>query len=324
METKVPNYKDVLENISKDKNELIQKGKEMLEKLEKQDIHLLLRDELPEKMKTIPDPPYWLFIQGNRDIIYDGTFIAVVGTRNPTEKGKRAVELIIDILSNYPVKIISGLAKGIDEWVHEISLSKSLPNVAFLGCGIKKIFPSSTVHLRKKIVQYGGAVISEYLPYETYEKYKFIRRNRLQAALADLVIPVQAKEKSGTAHTVNYAKRYNKLIVGFLMDENNSIKNILSTSDCLLVDIFKKEGRMQLDKLVQNLLQQRKVSFDVLANIKKTLNKELYSRYISEDKLQELINFINDVWKSRKDTLTQTRALDAEGNNTEPKGNLPQ
>ncbi|NTF00130.1 DNA-processing protein DprA [Agrobacterium tumefaciens] len=167
----------------------------------------------PRALLDLEDPPHWLFVQGNVEILRAPS-IAIVGTREPTADGLWLAEYVGLTLSNWEYPTVSGLAMGIDQAIHNASLLAGVPTIAVLGTGITADYPKNAGPLRQKIISAGGAVISEYLPGDSYSAMNFVRRNRLQAALARALIPVEWKERSGTAHTVRYAAGLGRAIAG--------------------------------------------------------------------------------------------------------------
>ena len=88
-----------------------------------------------------------------------------------------------------------------------------------LGTGILNNYPSGSEYLRKRILDKGGAIISEYLPNQKYSRESFIHRNRLQTGLSKVVIPIEWARRSGTAHTVGFAKKQKKKIICLRMPD---------------------------------------------------------------------------------------------------------
>lgn len=109
------------------------------------------------------------------------------------------------------VVTVSGLATGIDQIAHIESLRYGIPTVAVLGNGMFVEYPSGSGRLKHQILASGGTIVSEYLPNQSYSSENFVRRNRIQAALCDTLVPVEWMIKSGTAHTVNFAIDYVKI-----------------------------------------------------------------------------------------------------------------
>jgi DNA processing protein len=158
----------------------------------------------PKALLELSSPPHWLFVKGSVEILQRPS-LTIVGTREPSDDGRWLGGFIGACLAHWAAPTVSGLALGIDQLMHEWSLRANVPTTAVLGTGILSDFPKGTAHLRDQIVDAGGALITEYLPRESYSAENFIRRNRLQAALGRVLIPVEWNLRSGTAHTVRFA-----------------------------------------------------------------------------------------------------------------------
>lgn len=169
--------------------------------------------EFPQRLREITDPPAWLFVQGKIDNLY-GPTVGVVGTREPTAEGIFLTRMVVAAMHGIHVATVSGLALGIDQMAHVESLNCGIPTVAVLGTGILENYPRNSQSLRHAILESGGTVVTEYLPTQSHSSENFVRRNRIQAGLSDVLIPAEWKVKSGTAHTVRYAKSYGKKIIG--------------------------------------------------------------------------------------------------------------
>lgn len=171
------------------------------------------QEQFPQRLKQIGEAPRWLFVQGNISLLHQKS-IAIVGTRKPSEDGKFLAKYIGNCLNYWKGAVtISGLAYGIDQDIHQESIRANVSTIAFIGTGILLNYPNNSEYLRQQILEKNGAIVSEYLPLESYSAENFIRRNRLQSGLADIVIPVEWKLKSGTAHTVRYAQQNNRQII---------------------------------------------------------------------------------------------------------------
>jgi DNA protecting protein DprA len=152
----------------------------------------------------LPQPPHWLFVQGSLDVLRRPS-IAIVGTRKPTDDGLFLARYVGACLADWQAPTVSGLANGIDQLAHESSIRAGVPTIAVLGTGILDNYPKGSDILREKILRGGGAIISEYLPRESYSAANFVQRNRLQSALGRVLVPVEWARRSGTAHTVRFA-----------------------------------------------------------------------------------------------------------------------
>jgi predicted Rossmann fold nucleotide-binding protein DprA/Smf involved in DNA uptake len=200
-------------------------------------------------------------------------------------------------MARYPsLTLVSGLAEGIDEAAHRESLRLGLKNLAFLGHGIHHLFPETTRELRDQIVAQGGAIASEYLPHEKYRRAYFVRRNRLQAAISDLVIPVEAAEKSGTAHTINFAHAYQRPIVGLRWTGANGILTAIDSFGQVAVDIFSDQGIQQLDAIFRELAEAHQQDVFAFEQTRRAFLRELSTRRTRPADLERLIDALREAF----------------------------
>lgn len=205
----------IVNSIVNDRERLLKSASQDMEAFTRRNIHVLtINDsEFPARLRQMPDPPYWLFVEGNTNTLSSDNLVAVVGTRRPTTAGIHLTRRIVTILAKHGFPVVSGLAEGIDAAAHETALDYGTTCVAILGNGISIVFPRATAGIRQRIVQSNGAIASEYLPYDSYQKARFVQRNRIQAAISRAVIPVEWNEQGGTAHTVRFAHKYGRLVI---------------------------------------------------------------------------------------------------------------
>lgn len=170
------------------------------------DIKLIFRGNphFPRSLLDLKRPPHWLFVQGSIPAL-GAPSIAIVGTRKPSDDGLFLARYVGACLGEWSTATVSGLAAGIDQLAHENSLRAKVPTIAVLGTGILENYPKGSGALRDRILGDGGSIVSEYLPKESYSADNFVQRNRLQAALGRILIPVEWARRSGTAHTVRFA-----------------------------------------------------------------------------------------------------------------------
>ena len=108
--------------------------------------------------------------------------------------------------------VVSGLAYGIDTFAHRGCLDGGGKTVAVLGTQINKIYPSCNRGLAERIVQNGGAILSEYGPEDSVSRKNFTYRNRIVSGLADALVIVEANSRSGTVSTANYANNQGRSV----------------------------------------------------------------------------------------------------------------
>lgn len=162
-------------------------------------------DLYPEKLRNISQPPPVLYLRGNENILKDVIFAGMVGARECDDYGIRMAEHIAAEIGQTGAGIVSGGARGVDAASHRGALRAKAPTVAVLGGGLDRPYPKENIPLFKKIVESGGAVISEY-PFGTEAiPRNFPRRNRIIAGLSTTLVVVRAAYKSGSLITANQA-----------------------------------------------------------------------------------------------------------------------
>lgn len=158
----------------------------------------------PEQLLSIEDAPALLFYRG---LLHksESRAIAMVGSRRETRYGREQAFKIARELAEHGVTVVSGLARGIDTAAHLGALEAGGRTIAILGSGIKNIYPKENEALAEKIINSGGALVSEFAPMAEPLAYHFPIRNRLISGFSQGVLLIEAREKSGTLITVGHA-----------------------------------------------------------------------------------------------------------------------
>jgi DNA processing protein len=195
------------------------------------EIEILEKENLPEMLAEIPDAPKKLYFQGKLPGL-ETKLLCVVGSRKYTQYGKDACEKLISGLRGYDITIISGLALGIDGIAHRAALDAGLKTIAVPGSGLHEsvLYPSSHKQLAEKILENGGALISEFEPKFHATPYSFPQRNRIMAGLSHAVLVIEAEIKSGTLITSKFATEYNRDVLtlpGSIFSKNSEGPNML-------------------------------------------------------------------------------------------------
>ncbi|MBM4316211.1 MAG: DNA-protecting protein DprA [Deltaproteobacteria bacterium] len=146
---------------------------------------------------------------------------AIVGTRKPSIYGIKAALGFSKQLASLGFTIVSGLARGIDSYAHWGALMADGTTVAVLGHGLGRIYPPENRILAEKIIEKGGALVSEYEKDEPPLKHHFPERNRIISGLSLGVLIIEAAEKSGSLITANFALDQNRevFVIGSRFDE---------------------------------------------------------------------------------------------------------
>jgi DNA processing protein len=161
--------------------------------------------EYPVRLRAIEFPPTILFVRGDPRAFSAVQAVAVVGTRRPSEAGRRTASRIATAIARTGGLVVSGLAIGIDGAAHAAAVLEGVPTVAFIGSGHARLFPAVHDRLADAIVEGGGAVVSEYSPETEPTRGTFPRRNRLISGSADAVVVVEAGARSGALVTASWA-----------------------------------------------------------------------------------------------------------------------
>ena len=214
------------------------------------DIISISDDDYPENLKLIYDSPISLYIKGNKKILNDKK-IGIIGCRQASDYGKKAAMYFGYNLSKIGVNIISGMAKGLDSYSH-IGNCKALKEkcysqndnykhvdnvnncgkpIAVVGNGLDIVYPSENKKLEEEIINLGGCIISEYPIGTKPQKMHFPARNRIISGMSDGILVIEAKEKSGTLITVDFALEQGKDV--YVVPGNINSINSVGTNELI-------------------------------------------------------------------------------------------
>lgn len=167
-------------------------------------LHLPGDAAYPRPLLDLPDPPVTLYTRGDGAVLARAPRVAVVGTRQYTPLGERMTRRLVATLADTGALVVSGLACGIDTVAHAAALATPLPTAAVLGTGVDVPYPSQNARLYERVAA-AGCIVAEPAPGTTATKGAFPRRNRIVAALVDVVVVVEAGVKSGALITAGIA-----------------------------------------------------------------------------------------------------------------------
>ena len=168
-------------------------------------VRSLRRNDLPELLRQIHDPPRTLYLRGaaSADVL-EGAAVAVVGARACSPYGSQVARMLGRELAAAGLVVVSGLARGVDGEAHRGALEAGGITVAVLGCGIDRDYPAAHAELARRICE-RGLVVSEYEPGVEPAPWRFPARNRIIAGLAAATVIVEARERSGALITADFA-----------------------------------------------------------------------------------------------------------------------
>lgn len=165
----------------------------------------------PERMKPFSGMPQGIYVKG-RLPKEELPSAAIVGGRACSAYGREQARRFARELAAAGVQIISGLASGVDAAAHQGALEGGGATFAVLGCGVNICYPRENYPLMEKILEQEGGVLSEFSPGERPLAWHFPQRNRIISALSDLVLVVEARNKSGALITADYALEQGKSV----------------------------------------------------------------------------------------------------------------
>jgi DNA processing protein len=212
------------------------------EKILKEKVTLItIKDKnYPKLLAEIYNPPALLYIKGQLDTECGKPKIGVVGTRKMSPYGKQITQEITYDLAKSGMIIISGLALGVDAQAHEAALAAEQLTYAVLGSGVnsENIYPRNNLFLANKILEQGGALISEYPHGTPGLPQNFPQRNRIVVGLASGILVTECPENSGAMITARLALEQNREVFacpGSIYFENSKGTNRLIQQGAKLV-----------------------------------------------------------------------------------------
>lgn len=194
----------------------------------------------------------------NIDGLLNRPRVAIVGSRKVTPYGRAVTARLAGELAGQGVIIVSGLAYGVDAIAHQAALDAGGLTMAVLPGSLDEVYPRTHRGLADRIVEGGGALISEYEPGYSVRKWSFIERNRIVSGISDALLIPEAAINSGTMHTVRFALEQGKDVLAVPGDitsptsegTNSLIKTgamlVTSTADVLNVLGLKPQTKKQI------------------------------------------------------------------------------
>lgn len=255
----------------------------------------------PALLKEITNPPLKLYCRGSFEND-PRPHVAIVGTRKATLNGREIAKKFAKELAARGIIIVSGLAMGIDTAAHEGTLEAGGKTIAVLANGLDWIYPRQNERLGEKILETGGALVSEYPPGTPAYKDNFLARNRIVSGLSLGVVVIEAPEGSGALSTANHALEQNRevfVVPGPINSENYAGSHSLLRAGARL--ITKPEEALDDLNLAPAISSQQELPVLNLDEKQKEIINVLQKagRPISIDKMSELLKIdVSDISRS--------------------------
>ena len=266
-------------------------------------------DLYPESMRQLALPPPFFFVRGNADILRHPVYAGIVGSRKCDFYGLQTSRHIAEDIAETGAGIVSGGAEGVDAAAHMGAINAGAPTIAVFGSGLDVPYPSCNLQLFKKITASGGAIISEFLFGEAPQKHNFPYRNRIIAALSNIVIVVQAGARSGSLITASHADKLGKSIFsvpgnidnplsagtnGLIRDGVSPLTSSMDAIDELILkypDFFALPKKTNPDEPAAESYKAIKENTENLSNFEKELLTLVKNGKCTESELEECISF---------------------------------
>lgn len=177
----------------------------------------------PQRLQHCVDAPVMLYFRGNADL-NASRIVNIVGTRRPSEYGKKICKEIVEELGREQITVVSGLAYGIDVIAHQAALACNTPTIGILAHGLDRMYPAEHYEVARKMMTNGG-LLTDFMSGTTPDKQNFPRRNRIVAGMADVTIVIESGEKGGSLITADIAASYNRDVMavpGRINDERSA------------------------------------------------------------------------------------------------------
>lgn len=247
-------------------------------------------EQYPQQLKQCNDAPYLIYVRGDLDFnLSPQKYISFVGTRNSTTYGEDFCDKLIFNISQYhpDAVIVSGLSYGIDTIAHKAAVKYRLKTIGVVANGLETIQPTANFDLADKIIQEGGAIISEYPSKSPVFKHNFLQRNRIVAGISNATIIIESPLLGGSMITASLADGYERdifAVPGRAMDSaskgcNNLIKSskaqLLETIEDLEYHLGWDRTTPTLERFAPELIGVEKKIFDCFDNTNELTDQEI-------------------------------------------------
>lgn len=226
--------------------------------------------EYPLRMKRLSQMPELLYVRGNLPAD-DKPSVAIVGARSCSSYGRNMALEFARVLSQEGVQIISGLALGIDGEAHVGAMKGNTPTYAVLANDVSVCYPRANQRIYNKILESGGGILGEQPEGTQARPYFFPARNRIISALADVILVVEARGKSGALITVDYALEQGKTVyaipgrVGDVLSEGCNRLIAQGAGIACSPDMILQELGIEKHKLAENFRQRKVLQLSEMA-----------------------------------------------------------
>lgn len=261
----------------------------------------------PKKLLSIKEYPESLYCRGNIELLKRNKIIAIVGSRNCSEYGRKYARLFAKNLAKENVCVISGLATGIDSAAHDGAIGEDGKTIAVLGGGLNHVYPASNLWLFNKIKENGGLIISEHEDDAETQISGFPKRNRIITGIADAVLVIEACPRSGSKVSAEYAFKQGKKVYCIPMNLDN--KNSAG-----IIELIDKGAKIVTSprKLIKDLYGGNDDGVENVKKQEKEIERVKCKKYYNENEYDKEEK--NENAKNRRSHKAQNKSPDMQMN----------
>lgn len=223
----------------------------------------------PRRLRRIGDDcPEVIYCRGNLDLLRQHNRVAIIGARAADDEGCGAAYRLGQVWARYGYVVVSGLALGCDTAAHRGCLDEGGKTIAIVASGLDICHPKENKALEQEIIDKGGLIISEQPLGVKANPTRLVARNRLQAALSNIVILAQSPSTGGSMYTIDFARRYGKRIQAVKFDHESEINggNFLLLNHGIAVG-----APMVLDRLGPTEMRSRGLAHEAFNSVKEQM-----------------------------------------------------
>lgn len=222
-----------------------------MRKFQEYEIHTVADNEkfYPRSLCDIAKKISILYYKGDISIVQSTKNIAVIGTRKMSEQGGRLAYETGRAVAEKRLNLVNGLALGCDAAAVRGALSANGKCIAVMPCGLDQIQPKTHYRLAEEILEKGGCLISEYPTGTGVQRYQYVERDRIQSGISQGIIVIEAEDKSGTMHTVNFSLKQHKRLAcyNYELVAHSSGNQFLERNSKIQILNSKEEGIQFID-----------------------------------------------------------------------------
>lgn len=226
----------------------------------------VLDESYPATLRLIPNLPPFLFMLGDGFRTEDLRSVAVVGTRQASERGVRQARRMAKQLAETGVTVVSGLAKGIDTAAHTEALDQGGRTIAVLGTGVTRTYPTENKDLASRI-RADGLIVSQFWPSARPATWTFPRRNVVMSGIAQGTVVIEASSTSGAKMQGRLAVEHGKrlfLLRSLVTDQPWARKYVDTRVAVEVADVEDVIRHLAAPERISQVATQRQLTLDLV------------------------------------------------------------